>query len=79
MASHGSFAGTLSPLKPNEYASWATFTPFGIVKIIGVAASAADRALPVWANPAASSSFSVCVTPAAPWSIVWLDAVVQLL
>ena len=45
--------------------------------IVVCSASDGVRADPAWAIPAASSASRVLVTPPAPWSKVWLDAVLQ--
>jgi hypothetical protein len=54
-----------------------TLTPWGVVRMTGWRRSARVRNVPTWRTPARSSRSAVRTRPAYPWSMLWLESVVQ--
>ena len=62
---------------PNVPATTPIRTPSPVVRMTGSRRSATDRKVPMCATPARSSRSAVRTSPSKPWSMLWLDAVVQ--
>ena len=54
-----------------------TLTPCSVVRITGLRRSARVRKVPTWRTPARSSRSAVRTSPSYPWSMLWLESVVQ--